>query len=85
MEIRLVYAIPRTPIEHRGHVRIHEALVIHWVAVALLVISQFTVIPMLAILAVDSHKPVSHTVSSNSFHAGSNTTTAFKGTPTLNP
>ena len=85
MEIRSVYAMPRTLAEHRGHVRIHDALIIHWVAVVILVISQFTVIPMLAIIAADTHRSISHSVSSDVGPAGSNTTTVFKDLPTLNP
>ena len=85
MEIRAVYAGPRIQQEHRGHSRLHDALVIHWVAVFILVISQFTVIPMIAMITADTHRSVIHTVSSNEGHAGSNTTTAFKGPPELSP
>ena len=84
MEIRSVYAMPRMLAEHRGHVRIHDALIIHWVAVVILVIGQFTVIPMLAIIAADiigrSATPLLRCRPS-----GSNTTTVFKDLSTLNP
>lgn len=85
MEVRSAFTMPRTLEEHRSHVRIHDALILHWVAVVILVISQFTVIPMLAIIAADTHGPVSHTVSLNGGPSTLNTTTAFKGPPTLNP
>jgi hypothetical protein len=85
MEIRSVYAGPRIQQEHGGHSRIHDALIIHWVAVFILVISQFTVIPMIAMITTDAHRPVILTVSSNEGPAVFNTTTAFKGPPSLNP
>lgn len=85
MEIRSACTMPRTLEEHRWHVRSHDALILHWVAVVILVIGQFTVIPMLAIIAADTHRPMSHAVSSNGGHSGVNTTTAFKGPLTLNP
>lgn len=55
------------------------------VAVVILVIGQFTVIPMLAIIAADTHRVPIHAVSSNDGHSGSNTTTAYKTPTTLNP
>ena len=65
--------------------QLHDALVIQWVVVFILVISQFPVIPMMAMITADTHRSVIHTVSSNDGHAGSNTTTAFKGPPELSP
>lgn len=85
MEIRLAYTMPRMLEEHRGHIRVHDGLILHWSAVVILVISQFTVIPMLAIIAADTHRPVIHTVSSNDGAAGFNTTTIFKGPSELSP
>jgi hypothetical protein len=85
MEIRSVYAMPRALAEYRGHVRIHDARIIHWVAVVILVISQFTLIPMLAIITADTHRSVSHSVRSDVGPAGSNITTIFKDLPTLSP
>ena len=85
MEIRSVYSVPRMQQEHRGHARPHDALIIHWVAVVILVISQFTVIPMLAIIAADSHRSINHSVRLGAGLAGSNTTTVFKDLPTLSP
>jgi len=85
MEIRSVYTMPRMQEKHRRQVRIRDALVIHWVAVVLLVIGQFTVIPMLAMIAADTHRPVSHPVRSGDGPASWNTTTVFKDAPTLNP
>lgn len=64
--------------------RLHP-MVIHWVAVGLLVISQFTVIPMMAMITADTHRSVVLTVSSNDGPADFNTTTAFKGLPELSP
>lgn len=85
MEIRLAHTMPRMLEEHRGHVRIHDGFILHWAAVVILVISQFTVIPMLAIMAADTHRPAIHAVGSNGGAAGFNTTTIFKGTPELSP
>ena len=85
MEIRSVYAGPRIQQEHLGHSRIHDALIIHWVAVFILVISQFTVIPMIAMITADTHRSVILTFSSNDGPAGFITTTAFKGPPELSP
>ena len=83
MEIRSVYTMPRMRETHRRNVRIRDALVIHWMAVLLLVIGQFTVIPMLAMIAADTHRPVSYSVRSDDGYAGWNTTTVFKEAPTL--
>lgn len=85
MEIRSAYTIPRMPEERRGHIRIHDATIMHWVAVVILVIGQFTVIPMLSIIAADSHRPPIQVISSNDGHSDANTTTAFKTPTTLNP
>jgi hypothetical protein len=85
MEIQSVYTRPRMQEKHRGHVRVHHGLILHWSAVVILVISQFTVIPMLAIIAADTHRPAIHAVSLGDGAAGFNTTTIFKGSPELSP
>ena len=55
----------------------------HWVAVATLVILQFTVIPMLAMIAADTNARVAdlrtHDHKSDAIHR----TVVFKTTPTL--
>ena len=85
MELPSVHTMPRMQRKHRGHVRMHHPMVIHWVAVGILVISQFTVIPMMAMITADTHRSVVLTVSSNDDPADFNTTTAFKGPPELSP
>ncbi len=78
METRLVYAMPRVLIEHRGRARLFDALVMHWIAVLILVIGQFTVFPMLAIIAADTHGQARHAIDGLAI---SNTTIAFKDLP----
>lgn len=85
MEIRLAHTMPGMLEEHRGHARVHDGLILHWSAVVILVISQFTVLPLLAIIAADTHRPVIYTVSSSDGALGFNTTTVFKETPGLSP
>ena len=77
--------MPRMQEKHRRHVRIRDVLTIHWVAVVLLVIGQFTVIPMLSMITADTLRQVSHPVRSDDGPASLNSTTIFKDAPALTP
>ena len=85
MEVGSVYGAPRIQQEHCGHARIHDALIIHWVAVAILVISQFTIIPLLVILIADTHQASGLSVRSDVALTGTNITIVFKDLPKLLP
>ena len=66
-----------------GHRRPGRGRWIHWVAVATLVVLQFTVIPMLAMIAADTNARVAdlrtHDHKSDAIHR----TVVFKTAPTL--
>lgn len=81
MAIRLFYAMLRVLIEHRGRARLFDAPVMHWVAVFILVIGQFTAFPMLAIIAANTHGHARHAVNTVDGLATSNITIAFKNRP----
>lgn len=85
MEIRSACALPRVQQAHRERARLRCPLIIHWTAVAILVISQFTVIPMLTIIAADVQRPKGQSILLDRGAMESNSTTVFEKFAPLNP
>ena len=84
MEIRLVYTMPRMQEKHLQCAATDHDPILHGLAVIILVICQFTVIPMVVMIAADV-PPVVVAARSDIGPAKLNTTTVFKGTLALKP
>ena len=85
MEIRSVYTT-QSKLDRPGrHAPIHKSPIAHWLAVALLVVCQFTVIPMVVMMASDTLSTRNHAVILGEGATTANTTTVFKDVPIPTP
>ena len=78
MEVRSIYATSEANRGHRQHGRHVGTSSLHWLAVVALVICQFTIIPMLVMIAADTHLPVDHRTPSELGPSITNMTTIFE-------
>ena len=88
MEIRSVYTMQPRQDRHGRHGRhapIYVSPITHWLAVALLVVCQFTVIPMVVMMATDTLSTRDHSVHLDGGATTANTTTVFKDMPIPTP
>ena len=85
MEIRSVYTTQPKQDRHVRPAPIRKSPIAHWLAVALLVVCQFTVIPMVVMMASDTLSTRNHAVILGEGATTANTTTVFKDVPTPMP
>ena len=85
MEIRSVYTTQPKQDRHGRHAPIHKSPIAHWLAVALLVVCPFTVIPMVVMMAADTLSTRDHSVHLGEGPSTANTTTVFKDMPIPTP
>jgi hypothetical protein len=85
MEIRSVYTTQPKQERHGRNAGSYSAPIAHWLAVFLLVVCQFTVIPMVVMMAADTHSPRNHSVYLGEGSTTANRTTVFKDMPSPTP